>query len=224
MQLNSGLLSTLRLLRRNTSGLAVLEFALSMPIFTGLGAYGLEVANTALIRMRVSQVALGVADNASRAGERSTLAVKTIDEADVKEVFLGAKHQAGNIDVLAKGRIVLSSLERNASGGHWIHWQRCKGLKNYPSQYGNEGTGATGTAFPGMGPATNRIQAPAGGAVMYVEVAYEFEPMISDYFVARHVIRYAASYLVRERRDLAGTGIRNVGNTTDLATCDRFSA
>jgi hypothetical protein len=224
MQLKPGFLGTLRRLGRNTSGLAVLEFAMTMPIFTGLGAYGLEVANTALIRMRVSQVALAVADNASRAGERSTLAVKTIDEADVKEVFLGAKHQAGGIDLLEKGRIVLSSLERNAAGGQWIHWQRCKGLKNYPSRYGNQGTGATGTAFLGMGPAATRIQAPADSAVMYVEVAYEFEPMISRHFVAPHVIRYAASYLVRERRDLTGTGIRNAASSTDLATCDRFSA
>ena len=50
------------------SGVAMLEFALALPIVIGVGAYGLEVSNLALLNLRVSQIALNLADNASRVG------------------------------------------------------------------------------------------------------------------------------------------------------------
>ena len=39
-------------LRRNQSGLALTEFALSIPIFTGLGMYGTETAYRAVAQMQ----------------------------------------------------------------------------------------------------------------------------------------------------------------------------
>jgi Flp pilus assembly protein TadG len=46
--------SALRL-SRDRSGLALLEFALSMPIVLALGLYGVETANLALANLRISR-------------------------------------------------------------------------------------------------------------------------------------------------------------------------
>lgn len=206
-------------LQADQSGLAMLEFAMSLPVLLGVGAYGLETANLALAHMRVSQLALTIADNASRAGETSDLAEKTIDETDINEIFLGASLQGR--EILENGRVVLSSLERNTDGGQWIHWQRCVGLKNHPSEYGEQDEGKTGTSFLGMGPDETRVSAPANGAVMFVELTYEFKPLISDHFLAPREIRHTAAFLVRERRDLSQ--LYNRGAATDIAECNKLS-
>ena len=70
----------LRRLRLSESGLALTEFAFSLPIFITLLFGGLEIINLVMAHMRINQIAITVADNAGRA--RSG-----IDEADIYEVF-----------------------------------------------------------------------------------------------------------------------------------------
>ena len=57
----------LRRLARDRSGLAMIEMAYAAPFLMLLGLGGVEVANYAIIHMRVSQLAVSLADNASRA-------------------------------------------------------------------------------------------------------------------------------------------------------------
>jgi len=56
----------LRSLRRDSRGLALTEFAFAAPIFLTLVLAGLELTNLALAHLRVSQMAMTVADNAGR--------------------------------------------------------------------------------------------------------------------------------------------------------------
>ena len=115
-------------LARNKSGLALTEFAYALPIFTGLGMFGLETANLTLTSLRVSQAALNLSDNASRMGQAiANSTSRTVYESDVNQMLTGLGLQAGDIEILERGRVILSSLERNGDGGQWIHWQRCKG-------------------------------------------------------------------------------------------------
>src|SRR3546814_1196324 len=74
------------------------------------------------------------------------------------------------MDFKTHGRIILSSLERNADGGQQIHWQRCYGDLDVASSYGEAGDGEEGTDFPGMGPDGAEVTAAAGAAVMFVAV------------------------------------------------------
>jgi Flp pilus assembly protein TadG len=193
------------LLRDNRSGIALIEFAYGLPAVLGIGTYGLEVANLAQTHLRVSQVALALADNASRVGVTSALNVQQIREVDVNDVLQAARLQSANMELTAKGRITLSSLEQNAGGGQWIHWQRCLGTKagnGWDSSYGTEGTGKTGSTFPGMGKAGEEVQAPPNSAVMFVEVNYEYQPLVWERLVGKPRIHYTASYIVRDKRDL----------------------
>jgi Flp pilus assembly protein TadG len=218
--------SGLHALRRARGGIAMTEFALLLPVVTTLGLYGLECSNLVLANLTVSQIASNLADTASRIGETSGLAQKQIREADINDAFEAARIQGKARGVVAHGRITLSSLERNASGGPWIHWQRCIGVKTadtFKSQYGTAGDGATGTAFAGMGPAGEQIQAPADTAVMYAEVAYQYQPLISAALVGAPVVRGRAAFLVREPRDLDNdVNPANPDPAADASLCTEY--
>lgn len=204
-------------LRRDRSGLAMIEFALSAPIMLALGTYGIETANLALTHMKVSQIALTLADNISRVGESSPLALKKLRESDISDAMEAVRLQGAGIELTTRGRVTLSSLQRNADNGQWIKWQRCVGLKTYESTYGVTNDGATGTTFPGMGPATNRITAPEDGAVIFVEVRYDYKPVVSSALLGTPRIEYTAAFIVRDQRDL--TQIYN-SSSTPAMTCN----
>jgi hypothetical protein len=213
-----------RKLKRDRSGLALIEFAFSLPIFMGLGFYGVEVANLAITQMKMSQVALNMADNASRIGTlNATLGAKVINEAQINDVFQAASIQAGAAGIYQDGRTVLSSLEVNAQGGQTIMWQRCKGILFEDSDYGPQGTGATGTGFAGMGPPADRIQASVGTAVMYVELTYIYHPLFGDMFMQDQELRQEAAYTVRDAREIGKPPTNNVSSARQ-STCNKYDA
>ncbi len=205
-------------IRGNVSGLAVIEFAYSLPFFTLVGLGGIEMTNLANTNMRISQAALALADNMSRVGLESALSSVQIRESDVNDGLIGVQRQTDGLNLTANGRVILSSLEQNTDGGQWIHWQRCLGnVAVAAPRYGTQGTGATGTAFPGMGAATARVTAPTGTAVMFVEIVYTYQPLVAGMFMRNRTIRQEASFVIRDPRDL--TQIYNPNPAATVATC-----
>ena len=188
---------------QDRGGVAIIETALVLPLLLFIGLGGMEVAYYVWTHSRVSQIGLSAADNASRIAVGSALGLPQVRENDIVEVFTGAEHQANGMNFEQRGRIILSSLEMNADGGQWIHWQRCFGDLSYASSYGDAGEGQTGTSFVGMGPAGNELQAPDGASVMFVEIAYEYRPLVLPNLLGTHVIRSTAAYTTREVRDLS---------------------
>ncbi len=200
---SAGFRGLTRQLGRNQSGLALTEFALSLPIFVGLGMYGTELAYLAVVNMQMSQVALTLADNASRLGQtQNNVTSVSIKESDIITVFNGLKLQGQTFNLLSNGRVILSSLERNPQGGQWIHWQRCLGTMNVKSDYGDEGTGAIGTSFPGMGRAGQEVTALSGTAVMFVELNYQYKGLFGSMFVKNKVLNQQAAHNIRDNRNL----------------------
>jgi Flp pilus assembly protein TadG len=220
-------------LRFDRSGVALIEFAYALPAVMGMGMYGVETANLAQTHLRVSQVALMLADNASRAGaDASGGTIQQLREIDVNDIMQGVRLQQNRLDISNNGRVTLSSLETNASGGQWIHWQRCLGKKAGPgwdSSYGVAGDGATGTSLVGMGRAGAEVKAPVGEAVMFVEINYQYKPLFGTWLMGAQTIKYTASYMVRDKRDLSGnggTGIYDPSPAVGAAkmTCDKYTA
>lgn len=200
----------IRALRRDAAGMALIEFAYGLPVLLALGLGGMEIANLAIIRMRLSQIGMMVADNMARVGEDNGTSQKRLFESNINDVFEAARIQGAPVDLVNRGRVIVSSLQQNASGGQWIAWQRCYGAKtNYTSAYGGAGTGRTVTTFAGMGPAGGEIAAPPSNIVMFVEVAYEYKAIVEpfaqglQYFglrVNNQVIRYKSAFIVRNPR------------------------
>lgn len=213
---------------RDTSGLAVLEFAIAFPVLLALGMYGIDIANMALTNLRLNQIALNLADNASRVGVNSTLSIQQMREVDVNDIFEGAKSQGTGINLTTNGRVILSSLEKDSSGVQRIHWQRCFGSKTgstYESHYGralntdgSTSAGAnSGPSSAGMGDTGFTVNAPANSSgVMFVEVNYRYTPMFS-WLSAPADLRYTASFIVRDPRDFAQ--IYNPSPTATASYC-----
>jgi Flp pilus assembly protein TadG len=208
-----------RRLRGDTSGLALVEFAFAAPLVLGMGMLGTETAFLVITHMQISQIAMQVADNASRVGEQDVLTARKVYERDVAETLIGAEKLGNNIRIFEQGRVIISSLQRNAQGGQWIAWQRCRGAKNHLSSYGVQGNGATGTSFPGMGVPGRYITASEGTAVMFVEVSYDFRSPTPLNLFDDQEIEYTAAFNVRDNRDL--TQLYAGG---PVARCNTFSA
>ena len=185
-----------RALWSDNSGLALLEFAMGLPLFLALALGGLEFANLAAAHMRVSQIAMTVADNAARVDP-------AIDEADIYEIFSAISLMGEPLEFEENGRVVLSSLQHNGltgtDEGQMINWQRCFGDLDFEPAYGLEGKGKTSASLPaGMGPMGKEIAADPSTAVMFVEVAYEYQQLIPGDMFSRE-IRYETAFNVRSR-------------------------
>ena len=191
-----------RSLRRDTGGGVMIEFAFVAPVLLIAGLGSLELANLTLAYMRVSDIAIKVADNSARVRV-------SIDESDINEIFTGAKEMGKPINFAANGRIILSSVEPLVGGtppkvtNQYLRWQRCTGAYPVNSTHGSEGDGATGTGqAAGYGvPGGGKIQASMNSAVMLAEVVYKYQPLISDGWFGPIVIRQVKSMPVRQRTD-----------------------
>lgn len=195
------ILSFARRFAADTRGVQLLELAFALPIFLTLSLTGAELTNYVIVRERVSQLALQLADNAARIGSGSQLQAKKIDEADINDLLVGAGLQAGQLNLYSRGRVMISSLEPmtspNITGLYRIAWQRCRGSKVYDSPYDNALLNING----GMGPAGRKVIAPDYGVTMFVEVAYDYQPLIKTSLAPSTEIKEFASMMVRDRRD-----------------------
>ena len=195
---------------RDQSGLAYLEFALIGPVLLFLTLAGLELVNYAMAHLRVNQIATTVADNAGRV-------TTGIDEANVYEVFAGARSIGEPMDFEDNGRVVLSSLQENgrngADEGQMINWQRCWGDLDLGSMYAEEDDGRDDASLAtGLGAEGNRIVSVPGTAVMFVEVTYDYQPLISGTILpVAEQIRQETAFNVRGQRN------NDISNTQNLA-------
>ncbi len=212
-----GYLHRLAALRHDTSGLALLEFAFTLPILLGMGLTGAELTNYITTRMRVSQMALQLADNAARIGTGSQLQAKTISEADINDLLTGAQLQSGELDLKTNGRVILSDIEPTETGAttYKIGWQRCFGDKLYTPKY--PPAGVSKTNMPGgIGPAGRLTIAPDNGASMFVEVYYKYRPLVISSLAPSPEMPEIASMMVRDRRDLSDDTYITVNGVTQL--------
>lgn len=207
-------------------GVAMLEFALALPVVLPIGLYAVELCNFGIAQLRLSQSTLALADNISRVGVDTNMATQQLREADINEVVEGLRQQAKSLSLTANGRVTISSLETK-NGAQWIHWQRCVGTKSgpgYDSSFGLAGDGGTsGSGFTGMGIGGTKVVAPNNSAVIFVEINYDYQPLISPYFLGTRKLQQTASFIVRDNRELA-TGITNPAPTVqDPLTCNRYT-
>lgn len=207
-------------LRKATEGVAMVEFAYSLVVILPLFLGGAELTSFILAKMRVSQVALHVADNASRIGTDQLEAKPRISEWQINDLLIGANMQAGNLDLENRGRVIISSLEPDPDedGKFMIRWQRCFGALDWDSSYGSAGD----TGLDGIGPASKLATAPDGSGTMFVEVAYDYSPLLPNDYIKIDRIVETAAMIVRDDRDFPGPGGAGLYNPdgADVSSCD----
>ncbi|MCX7283761.1 MAG: pilus assembly protein [Novosphingobium sp.] len=197
--------------------------ALGLPVILMLGLWGAELGNLAITHMRVSQLAMQLADNGSRIGDVSMLENLSIYESDINDILKGADIQAGRLGLYKYGRVVISSLEvvPGTTSRQYIHWQRCKGKRAFKSNFGEEGKGLDGSLV-GMGPPGDEVTAADGDAVIFVEIEYAYQPLVSQRFVPDALIRTTATFNVRDDRDLSQIYQRNPSLPDPVARCSVY--
>ena len=182
------------------------EFALMLPFFVTTLLLGMDTIWYVHAHQEASRLATSTADLAAR--YRASL-----DEKDVKTLFLGARLSTDGVDFLGKGRLVLSSVTRNAANnGHWVRWQRCQGSLTNVSQLGVENAGQLNSNVAKVSGMTLN----SGDNVMYAEVFYKYQPL---FFTALYpkdkLIKYTASFMARE------IALPSLTNTTNMASASK---
>lgn len=194
-----------RCFARDQRGTSAIEFALLIPPILILALGGMELATNILTRSRVNALGRLAADNAARISDGTAMQASSVRESDINDLFLGIQMQSGTLDLKQNGRVIISSLETNTDGGQWIHWQRCYGAAAFTSAY-PLGIGAHGTGFGGVQIKGQTVKARAGDAVMVVEIAYDYSPLVSAHWAGfstqRIIGRFAMN--VRDKRNLSG--------------------
>lgn len=200
------------------------EFALGAPLVLMAGLWGTETANYALTTMKVGQLTVQIADNASRVGDLSTLQNRKVYESDINDVLYGAQLQAGGLQLFQHGRVIISSLQVRATGGggstqQFIAWQRCRGAKRANSSYGTENQ----TLPRGMGPNGEEVTAQPDDAVIFVEVRYTYRPIVSNRFIGNEEITSIASFTVRDDRDISQLYQRDLAAPDPVQRCNSYN-
>lgn len=226
MHVTRSISTRLKKLLRCESGVIIVEFAYVLPLFVILSFTGIEVSALAIANMRVSQIAMTVADNMSRIAESVPLTAPQLREVDINDTLLGARIQGGTgLPLFENGRVIVSSLQQNSSGRQTIKWQRCKGLLNVVSAYGVEGAtqpnAPATTGFQGMGTGASRVQAEVNSAVIFVEVTYTYKPLVASSLIGPRTLRKEAAFYVRDDRDL--TQNYNPNPASSVSTCNLYN-
>lgn len=204
---------------RNQAGVAVIEFAYSLPILIALGLVGTEAAFYVQTQQQVSQIALAAADNVSRVGEAGVLQVRRVYEADVNDIFLGVPKQFADDRFYNNARVIISSVEYDEDDNIFIHWQRCMGEKDFDSEIGPEGTGlGTDDLEDGIDTGQAKVKPVPDGALIVAEVAYDYDPLFGLSPYNSKVIKSKGVFAVRDARDL--TGIYDKTGEDPVADCD----
>jgi Flp pilus assembly protein TadG len=197
---------------------ALVEFALVLPILLLLGLTGIEYANWVVTKMQVSQLALQLADNASRMGTAAG-GGKIVYEASIRETFAGLQLQSGSLDLNSKGRAFLSSLEPTdstaaAPTNYTIRWQRCYGLLTaQTSRFGTQGSSKPS----GMGAADQLVKPLPQTATMFAEVYYPYTPLFGSIIAPSTFFDETASMVVRDQRVIGQAPTATAGMSA--ATC-----
>ncbi|MBA4353432.1 MAG: pilus assembly protein TadE [Novosphingobium sp.] len=201
-----------RTLLADKAAVSITEFAIVLPVFMILGMYGAEIAWMNAAAMEASQIAVALADNASRLGQTDNSGVTpTITGSDVNSALTGAMEEGRNIDLDGEGRIILSSLEAHpVTGKQYVHWQQCMGSLKKESAHGKpDPTGSLlSKTANGLAVGKTKITAPPGSAVMVAEVWYTYRGVFGTMFVQPFVMHEQAAIIVRDNRNL-GPGISN---------------
>ncbi|MEG8054395.1 hypothetical protein QP185_16295 [Sphingomonas aerolata] len=190
-----------------------MEFALALPIFVGLTMVGMETVNLAYASQKVGDVATLTTDQIARIRIG-------ISEGDITESLNGIKDIGSTMGFAANGRIIVSSvqpvldLDRHGdqsedpvatlfgrAGGGVVLW-RCRRV----------------VGCCGIGPSGRKIAAGPNDEVIFVEVVYAYQPLISNSFLGARTLRSITGMTVRERK------VNDVQSTGTASPCTQFSA
>lgn len=170
------MIATLKHLRSDKSGVAMMETALWLPLVAMIGLGGLEYTNFVLANQKMERIASVTADTIAR----NTLPPS---EKSYHDTFKAVEKLDAPFDIKKDGRTILTGVigvNKNGTVVNKIVWQRCDGdLTSVVSQIGEEWTQ---TKDYGEGPDVtlpNGVVLQQNQMVVVAEVGYKYDPIIN---------------------------------------------
>lgn len=161
--------------RRSTSGVAAMEFALILPILLALLIGTVEVGRLLMLTQKLQNGTFIVADLAARD--------ETLSAAQLDMMFLAFDSLIEPFDFASDGMAIVTSVTADALGDPMVNWQRTgAGSLEAASEIGTTGGAAT---LP------DALTLVPGETLIVAEVHFRYEPMLSLVADAKTLSKYA---------------------------------
>jgi Flp pilus assembly protein TadG len=158
----------LRQFAKSEQGVTAVEFALVLPVMLLVMLGCFEVPRFVMVFQKIARTSSGVADLVAQADE-------PITTNQMADIFTAGKIMMQPYDVIANGRIYVSSIN-NPSGGPGVRvtWQRNNsGSVSTASKLGVQGSNPTSNLPAGLVPLTNE-------EVLAAEVYFNYTPVLTN--------------------------------------------
>jgi Flp pilus assembly protein TadG len=180
-------------------GLAMVEFALALPMLLGLTLGGLEISNFIIASNTIQRLATSSADMLSQAGVGDI----TTSESQVYDMFYALDVAAKPLDLRNHGRVILTVIKGVQQSGGTVRNEFADAV--YSQQFDGGYTAAKallGCRAKGEQLAEYR-SLPANEIMVHAQVSYEYQPLLPgtellSYFAAPPVITRTAVFRMRK--------------------------
>ncbi len=155
---------SLRRFAKGEQGVTAIEFALVLPVMLLIMLGCFEVPRFVLIYQKLSRTSAGVSDLVARADEPLT-------GNQLQDIFLAANTMMQPYDVVANGKIIVTSINNPNGGGIELTWRKDNGGKNggKPAQDSNSRITVAGLPVD-LRPAANE-------ELLTAEVFFQYAPV-----------------------------------------------
>ena len=182
----TGLARRLHRFLRGRDGVAIVDFALVVPVLVFLLLGAMEVGRYVLLNQKLSRLAISTSDLTSQA--------KHAVVADINQIFAAAKYTMRPFDIGTRGLVFITSVSTDDTVPitPTVDWQMSGGgTGTFTSQVGTA-TGATATLPPNFTMDANQN-------IIIAEVFYTYQPFFFGKVISPKVIRQIGLHYPRLR-------------------------
>lgn len=210
-----GLRGLLRRIRADVSGLALIEFAYTLPIFVSFGIVGMEFTNVVLAYQKSERVASVLADQVAS----NQIAP---NERQMGDMFDAVALIAKPFEFNPQGNVILTAVigiydEDDDEVQNKIAWQRCSTKDSFESNIGTEWTATNDIADGEEVTLPNNVELGQNQMVIVSEVYFPYSEMISEKLVAS-VLPGDGNFYERAMFRTRGAALLNITPVTGVAT------
>jgi len=171
----------LRKLKLDIAGLALIEFAYTLPIFVGFGLVGIEFANVVLARQKTERIAATIADQVASNQVPP-------NERQIRDMFEAVELIAAPFDFNDNGNVIVTAVVgvRDPDDDeiqNKVAWQRCRVKDSFESRFGEQWTGDDVAEGPEI-ELPNDIELRQNQMVILTEVFFPYEEIVSAELVS----------------------------------------
>ncbi|MCR9214665.1 MAG: pilus assembly protein [Proteobacteria bacterium] len=174
---------------RNHRGIAMVEFALLVPILTVLAAGSFEVARYALIMQKLDRIVATLSDLVARSGNEA------MTETEVSNIMDSAFFMAQPFDITGDSMMILTSVEGRSGQAPQILSQRSSGAVTGGQSAVGTSVAGNATLPPAFADAGSGETLSDGETLIVAELIYDYSPyLLGDIGYFNDIIFYRDAY------------------------------